>query len=276
VERVYVALGDRVSAGQPLVQLDVSVWSARRVQAEVALTTAQQAYERAQRLLTEGIGPRKEVETAAAEVARARAELAEARRFETLGTLRSPINGVVVELNAALEQPVDAGQPIVEVVDPLGLDIIFHVGVSDAGRIVQGAQVQLSSGTDQQRQAIGRGTIQGVSAAVDSTGSVAVRATVSSPTRPLKSGEQVAGRIAIGEHRNAVVVPLTALVPAGDGVQVFIVDAENIAHATPVIVGNRSESEAEIVSGLKGGERVVTAGAYGVADGAKIQTGSAK
>ena len=47
-------------------------------------------------------------------------------------------------------------------------------------------------------------------------------------------------------------------------------DSAGIAHARPVTVGGRSESQAEIVAGLTAGETVVTAGAYGVEDGAKI------
>jgi hypothetical protein len=37
-----------------------------------------------------------------------------------------------------------------------------------------------------------------------------------------------------------------------------------------VVVGERSHDDAEILSGLRGGERVVTQGAYGVADGSRI------
>ncbi len=276
VQRVLVALGDRVRAGQPLVQLDVSVWAARRHQAEVALTTAQQAFDRAQRLLTEGIAPRKDVESASADLARARAELEETRRVETLGTIRSPISGVVTELNAVLSQPVEPGQVIVEVLDPAALEVIFHLSPSDAGRIRPGSPVELSSGQEQQQLAVGRGTINGVSAAVDSSGSVAVRATVPAPTRQLKVGEILSGRIVIAEHKNAVVVPIDALVPNGAEVEVFIVDANGVAHATPVTVGNRTEREAEITAGLKGGEQIVTRGAYSVTDSAKVQTGSAK
>ena len=51
----------------------------------------------------------------------------------------------------------------------------------------------------------------------------------------------------------------------------FVVDAEGIAHQTPVEVGERSETEVEITSGLQGRERVVTEGAYGVSDKAKIE-----
>jgi hypothetical protein len=65
-------------------------------------------------------------------------------------------------------------------------------------------------------------------------------------------------------------------VPGDDETQVFVVTADSIAHATSVTVRSRSETEAEIASGLKGGERVITRGAYGVTDSAKVQIGSAK
>jgi len=65
-------------------------------------------------------------------------------------------------------------------------------------------------------------------------------------------------------------VPVEALVPAGEGFQVFVVDSAGIAHARPVGVGGRNESLVEIVTGLAPGETVVTTGAYGVEDGARI------
>jgi hypothetical protein len=102
------------------------------------------------------------------------------------------------------------------------------------------------------------------------TRAVAVRASVSRPARTLRIGESVFGRIVTAVHLQAVTVPVEALVPAGDGFQVFVVDSAGIAHARPITVGARSESLAEIVTGLAAGETVVTAGAYGVEDGAKI------
>ena len=80
------------------------------------------------------------------------------------------------------------------------------------------------------------------------------------------------GQIVVGTHPNALAVPLEALVPDGEGFKVFVVDAANVAHAQPVTVGARSDSTAEITDGLKGGERVVTYGAYGVEDSVKVTT----
>lgn len=274
---VYVGVGDHVRAGQPLVQLDKSVFASRRHEAEVALATAQLAYDRTQRLLKEGISPRKDVEAAAAQVATARANLEQAARTEAMATLRSPINGVVTLMNAAISRPIDITQPVVEVVDPLGLEILFHLSPAEAGRITPGSKVALTAGQDAGRHSVGIGTITGVSAAVDSaTGSVDVRATIATPTRPLKVGETLSGGIERPSRTSTVVVPIDALVPEGEEILVFVVDANGVAHATPVTVGTRTDTEAEILSGLKGGETVVTQGAYGVADSVHVTTGKAK
>ena len=50
----------------------------------------------------------------------------------------------------------------------------------------------------------------------------------------------------------------------------FVVDTAGVAHAREVEVGTRGDSLVQIVSGVKAGERVVTYGAYGVQDSAKV------
>jgi len=90
------------------------------------------------------------------------------------------------------------------------------------------------------------------------------------PPRALRIGESVVGRIVTGANPRAVVIPIDALVPEGDGYRVFVVDSAGIAHARAVTVGGRNESLAEILSGVAAGETVVTTGAYGVQDSARI------
>ena len=78
------------------------------------------------------------------------------------------------------------------------------------------------------------------------------------------------GAIAVGSRAAAIVVPIEALVPEGETYKVFVVDANNIAHSRPVTVGGKTTSTAEITEGLKAGERIVTFGAYGMQDSAKV------
>jgi membrane fusion protein, multidrug efflux system len=116
-----------------------------------------------------------------------------------------------------------------------------------------------------------------IAAAVDSTTrGVPVRVRAPGTSRPLRIGETVFAQIVVGAHPKALGVPLEALVPEGDGFKVFVVDSANVAHAQVVTVGARSDSTAEILEGLKAGERVVTHGAYGVDDSVKVSTTPAR
>jgi multidrug efflux pump subunit AcrA (membrane-fusion protein) len=95
---------------------------------------------------------------------------------------------------------------------------------------------------------------------------------VTTPSRALRLGESVYGVIAVETRPNAVVIPVEALVPGDEpgSYKVFVVDKGGTARATPVKVGDRTETKIEIVEGLKGGETIVTQGAYGLSDSAKV------
>lgn len=283
VTRIFVTVGERVAAGAPLVQLDRAPFDAQARSAEVALTTAERAYERASRLVDAGILARKELDQAESDRARARSDAVAARRAQELATLRSPIKGVVTQLAAVLGGPADASQPIVEVADPTALDILLTVSPTAAARVHPGAAVILSAGqraseaADSARgagtrsEALGTGTVEDVSATVDSASrSVTVRARIAHPTRALRIGETIFGSIVVATRPNAVTVPVEALVPDGEGIKVFVLDSARIAHATQVNVGARTDELAEITHGLSGGETVVTYGAYGVTDSARV------
>lgn len=279
VTRIFVVVGERVSADSPLVEFDRAPFDAEARSAEVALTTAEHAYERAKRLVDAGILARKDLDQAANDQARARADAVAARRARELATLRSPISGVVTRLSAVLGGPADPSQPLVEVADPRSLDILLTVPPSAAARVRPGTAVALSAGQRDAGdsasgpgvEALGTGTVKDIGATVDSASrSVLVRAEIARPARALRIGETVFASIVVDTRRNAVTVPVDALVPEGEGMKVFVLDSARVAHATPVMVGARTDKLAEITRGLEGGETVVTYGAYGVTDSAQV------
>ncbi|MEJ7811425.1 MAG: efflux RND transporter periplasmic adaptor subunit, partial [Gemmatimonadaceae bacterium] len=233
------------------------------------------AHDRQERLLREGVAPRKDVEQAAAELARTRADAVAARRQAQLAVLRAPIAGVITSMTATIGASVDAGQSLVELADPSALDIILNVTPTDAARVRPGARVALSAsqraGQSAAGEALGTGQVVGVAGAVDAASrSVAVRVRAPATARALRIGETVSGEIAVATRPGAITVPAEALVPDGEGFKVFVVDTGGIAHERPVTVGARAGAVVEITEGLAAGERVVTYGAYGVEDSAKI------
>jgi RND family efflux transporter MFP subunit len=268
VSRIYVATGDRVQAGDPLIEFESTVWEAEAERARSAVDAARSESERAAHLADSGIVPRKQAEQAEAALAAAEADLAAARRTLALAVLRSPIAGIVSRMSARLDASVDPTTPLVEIVDPEALEVVFHLSPGDAARVEPGARVLLEADSS----AMGR--VAGIDAAIDSTGSVEVRARMAGGSAPLWLGQSVAGSIVEEVHPDAVVVPASAVVPAGgDSLVVFVVGADSTAHARPVVVGGRSASQVEIASGLEGGELVVAGGAYGMVDGARVREG---
>jgi len=270
VARIFVTPGQRVAEGDSLIEFERAPFDAAAKSAAAALESAERAHARAVRLVQAGILPQKDSDQAAADLAQAQVAAVTARRAQQLATLRAPLAGVVTRMSAVLGATADPSQPLVEVADPAALDIVFNVSPAEAARIRAGDAVELSPGEGSGAAALGRGVVTSVAATVDAASrAVAVRASAR-PARPLRIGESLLGRIVTAVHARAVTVPVAALVPAGDGFQVFVVDSADVAHARPVTVGARTASLAEIVAGLAPGETVVTTGAYGVADSAKI------
>ena len=233
VARIFVAPGQRVAEGDSLVEFERAPFDAAARSAEAALASAERAHARAVRLAQAGILPQKDSDQAAADLAQAQVAAITARRAQQLATLRAPLAGVVTRMTAVLGAAVDANQPLVEVADVAALDVVFNVSPAQAAQVHAGDSVRVTAGEGEGGEAVGQGSVTAV-------------------------------------HAGAVTVPVAALVPSGDGFQVFVVDSGGIAHVRAVTVGARSESLAEILTGLTAGETLVTTGAYGIEDGTKI------
>ncbi len=271
VTRVLVTPGAHVRAGEPLVQLEQATFRANTESAQVALDAAERAADRTDRLVREGIAPRKDAEQAAAALAQARAAMVQARRNEELATVRSPISGVVTAVNATLGATADPNQPLVQVADPTAVDVVLGVTPDVAAQVRPGARVTMTAGEHASGEPLGAGRVLDVGGTVDSaTRTVTVRVRALEPRRALRIGEVVFAEIALAVHPDATVVPLEALVPDGEAFKVFVVDSAGRVQGRSVQVGGRTDLVAEIRSGVRAGERVVTYGAYGVEDGAHV------
>ncbi len=272
VSNVFVTSGQAVTKGEVLVELEQSGFQAALKAAQSGQTVAQANRDRAQRLVDQGVSPRKDLDQAIAELAKADADVAGAKRLTELSILRAPLSGVVTRMTAALGASVDASQILVEIADPSAVDVLLTIPPADAGRVHVGNKVTLHAGQRAASDSLANGEVADIAGVVDSlTRSVAVRVRTTSSKRSLRIGETLFGQIAVAIRPKAVMVPIAALLPDGDGFKVFVVDSVNLAHARPVNVGGKTDLMAEILDGrLQAGERVVTFGAFGVEDGAKI------
>ena len=270
VARVLVTAGQKVRAGDVLVELDAVALQAAATGATAALNAAQSTYERASRLAKEGILPRKAVEQASSELAQANAAAVGARRTYALSTLRAPISGVVTRMNAVTGASVDPTQVLVAVADLASLQVLLQLSPLNAAGIRPGAPVTFLDNDTPSATVLGHGTVATVGAAVDSsTRAVPIRVRIESSTRPLRLGETLTGKVSFAESTTGMSIPFAALVPDSAGFKVYVVKS-GVAYATPVEVGTRGDSLVQITRGLAAGMIVVTTGAYGLEDSSKV------
>ena len=92
------------------------------------------------------------------------------------------------------------------------------------------------------------------------------------PGERLKLGTTVEVSIDAGEVPDALIVPASALLNSDDGGEkVMVAGSDSLAHERSVKVGIHSGDDVQILDGLKPGDQVITQGALGLDDKAKIE-----
>ena len=268
IQRVYTQIGARLAAGTLALELDIPDLAAQaaglRAQAIAALADA----DRQKQLLAEGIASRRDVEerSAAAEALQLQAAAAEA--LSRRAKVRSPLSGVVSQLLVRPGMRVAAGAPLLEVIDPSKVYASATIAATALAGIHVGqpAFLHLEGGTSDWPA-----EVESIGSTVDSlsnTTRVLVRPRRFDPM--LRPGLGVTIRIRVSVHHNVLVVPAAALVFVGNTPTIFVVGADSIARARAVVPVARGEGRVEITGDVHAGDRVVTVGAYGLPDSARV------
>lgn len=269
-----VAEGDTVEAGQILAQLDAGAQTAAVRQAmaalDAALVTQQQASEAYDRAAVLGDNVARTVleadafalRSATQEVARLTALLDQAQIVLGTYTIRAPVAGTVLALDAEAGQIVGPSARLLTLADLTELVVEADVDEAYATQIAVDlpAIVQLA-GESTTRE----GHVSFVSNRVDeATGGLAIKIAFDSPvSAPV--GLTVATNVIVERREAALTVPRTALLNA-DGV--FVV-SDDVAELQPVTVVDWPAARLIVTGGLEAGEAVIM-DATGITDGQTV------
>lgn len=194
-------------------------------------------------------------------------------------TLTAPVNGVVLKRLRESESAVMAGEPLIEIGNPIAdLEIVSDLLSTDAVRVKAGAKVRVEQwGGDRVLAATVRRVEPSGFTKISALGVEEQRVNVvmdfndpADAWQALGDGYRVEVRIVIWEVAEVVKVPISALVRQGDDWTVFVTAGDRLRRVT-VVVGQRNNEEAEIRSGLDPGVRVVVHPSDRVIDGALIE-----
>jgi membrane fusion protein, multidrug efflux system len=281
---VYVREGDRVTSGQLLAKFEDSEQEsnhtsaiADRESAQSDLETAKWNAEQADQLFKAGAIAERDLRTAQQTFAASRARLAaaEARVRATMSLLSdtravAPTTGVVARRGIENGEHVARGAEMFTVVRSDVLELGAAVPARQAGEIKVGQRVHFAAG--------GRdfeGRVARISPTIDPTNrSVTVYMQVPNVGGVLKANSFSTGRIVSRTVDGAIVIPNAAIRQAqgNDKPFVYRLDATDALERAPVSVGIVDESQAiaEIVEGLKPGDRIIVGNVGTLGAGMKV------
>lgn len=280
-----VDIGDRVTAGQLLATLDNTTGQNQLDSAaadyEGAKASAQVAalnVSRMQKLMPTGAIARTQLDSARADwlVASARLKGSEAawrNARESLGWTRliAPQAGVITAVNASAGQVVSDGQSVLTLATGEDRDVAFDIATPDAIPPLDKAvlQVSLLSAPSVQASA----ALRDITPQADpQTRTWRVRATLHNPPEAMALGASVTVTLP-SSAPHGYTLPASALSRAGDKPAVFVITPQSRAQLRVVVPVSYTASSVIIASGLKPGDRVITAGVSTLRSGEPVVPG---
>ena len=186
--------------------------------------------------------------------------------------IRAPFDGVVTEQFQREGDFAAPGTKMLTVADPSTLIAKMEVAEATAATLKLGDPVKIVP--DERPNETYQGSVSLVGRGADAQSrSVEVWVTVPNREGKLRPNGSASVIIDAQANSNAVLVPASAITldaTNADAGTVMVVDAQSIAHEVHVTTGARSGGKCEILSGLQGGETVVTTGNYALPDGTKV------
>ena len=268
IQAINFKNGQDVSKGMPIVQLDNEQAEADYNSAVTALKLSRKNFERGKALVNVAISEQ-DIEKLEAEVAKNEAAVQSAQATLNQKEIVAPFSGVLGSFQVHEGDFVKAGAAIVALVDASQLLVDYSVPQALVAQIKKSQTVQVSSSAYPNK--IFYGTVSYISPTVNqSTRTVSIQALLPNKDDRLKPGMFVHVLQQIAVNEKAVVVPLQAVQADIKGYHVFGVK-DGRAQLIPVTLGARNAGLVEVVSGLKPGNVIVTAGQQKLDDGTLVR-----
>jgi RND family efflux transporter MFP subunit len=144
IDRIAVKEGERFKDGQTLVAFDCSIQRAQLDEAQAVLAAAEKSKSVHKRLLELNSTGSLEAEKSISDAAVAQAKANSARAVTGKCAIAAPFSGRVVEQKARSHQYVQAGQPILDILDDTALDAEFIVPSGLVRSIKAGQVIQVA------------------------------------------------------------------------------------------------------------------------------------
>ncbi|MGA2103737.1 MAG: efflux RND transporter periplasmic adaptor subunit [Candidatus Sulfotelmatobacter sp.] len=278
IDKIHFESGQWVKEGDILVELDTRQERAQLASLEAQRDLAKINYDRAQELVKAGVISRSDYDSATAQQKATEAQVGDTRAAIARKTIHAPFSGVLGIRQVSLGQYLAAGQAIVSLQSLSPIYVNFGVPQQDTAKVIPGRVIRI---TNNELPGMGfTGRITALDSVIsEQTRNIQVQATVTNKDNKLRPGMFVEVELPVGQPREVVPLPASAINYAPYGDSVFVVvdmkDAKGnsyrgVRQQIVKIEGSRGDQVA-ITSGLNPGDEVVSSGVFRLRNGAPIQ-----
>nr|WP_028025737.1 efflux RND transporter periplasmic adaptor subunit [Enterovibrio calviensis] len=272
IETINFESGQNVETGDVLLALDSKVEVANLKSTQARLPAAEAKYKRYQGLFRKGSISKEALDEAEANFRSLQADIESLNASIDRRTIDAPFDGIVGLRNVFLGQYLQPGNEIVRLEDTSIMRLRFTVPQTDIAKIKLGQQIDIS--VDAYPDTPFTGKISAIEPAVNyQSGLIQVQADIPNNHGQLRSGMFARADIILPTFENQVVVAQTAINFTLYGENVYVLreeDGEMRAYQQVVKVGERKGHIAQVLEGLKAGDKVVTSGQVRLSNGAKV------
>lgn len=278
VKRLYEE-GQKVSAGQPLFQIDPEPFRIKLEEAQAKATQTAREATRLKKLYAQQAVSRKEMDDAISANDIAQANLKEAQLNLQWTTVTAPVSGVAGRANRS------EGNLISTAADGSLLTTLHQVnpiwirfGLSDnetaslpGGRLDPNADTTVQLVMDDGTLYPEIGKINFQSTFIDpKLGTQQLRATFANPDEKLLPGQFLRARISTGKLENIYLIPQAAVIQSEKGFMVWVMGEDGKVIPTPIKPGAWSGKDWIILGGLQPGMKVVVDNIIKIRPGATV------
>jgi RND family efflux transporter MFP subunit len=289
VIRIFVKSGDRVKAGQALLQIDplkqeatVSSQEASRTAQEANVALAKISFERSKRLFEAGVIAKAEFDSAQsnydASVAQLKAleEQVKSQRAELkYYSVAAPMDGIVGDIPVRMGDRVAVTTLLTTVDEPGALEAYIYMPVERSRSLRLGLPVKL---LDPSGALLANTTITFVSRQVESeTQTVLAKAAAPNSQSKLRVSQQVRAQVTWGQREGAT-IPFLSINRINGQFFAFVSTNEGkgtVARQKLVKIGDNVGNDVEVLDGIKAGDHLIVSGTQFLQDGMPVTEQSA-
>jgi len=284
ITKIFVKSGDRVKAGEPLLEIDplkqkatVSSQEAARAAQEANAQLAKVSFERAKRLSEAGVISKADFDTAQSNYDAAVAQLksldeqVNTQKVELhYYSVSAPMDGIIGDIPVRIGDRVAVTTLLTTVDEPGALEAYIYVPVERSRTLKVGLPAKL---LNESGELLADTAITFVSPQVDSeTQTVLAKAAVLNSKAKLRISQQVRVQVRWGQREGATIPFLNVTRING---QFFAFVTENsgkgtVARQKLVRIGDNVDNNIEVLEGIKPGDHLIVSGTQFLQDGAPV------